>query len=485
MDILRKSATEQFEAIKNKEVSAVELLNLTYEQIDKVEDKIGAYNSLCKEIALETAKKVDEKVAKGEELPNLAGVPLALKDNMNLKGSKTTASSKILENFVSPYDATVVEKLKNNLIPIVGKANLDEFAMGSSNENSAFGKVHNPHNLNKVPGGSSGGSAASVAAYEASLALGSDTGGSIRLPASFTGIVGMKPTYGRVSRYGLIAFASSLDQIGPFGRCVEDTARLYDTIAGWDKHDSTSLKMDVVPTVNTIKNDIKGLKIGVIKDLMGEGVQDEVKKSIEDAIKIYEKLGATVTEVSIPHLKYSIGIYYIIATAEASSNLARFDGVRYGHRTPDAQNLLEMYNKSRAEGFGDEVKRRIMLGTYALSSGYYDAYYKKAQQLRRLVANDFEAVFKDVDVLLGPTCPTTAFDIGSKSSDPLAMYLTDIGTICANLIGAPALSMPTGVDKENMPIGAQLIANNLNEELLFRTAYNFEQEAGLNIRANI
>ncbi|MBR2386755.1 aspartyl/glutamyl-tRNA amidotransferase subunit A, partial [bacterium] len=330
-----------------------------------------------------------------------------------------------------------------------------------------------------------GGSAASVAAYEASLALGSDTGGSIRLPASFTGIVGMKPTYGRVSRYGLIAFASSLDQIGPFGRCVEDTARLYDTIAGWDKHDSTSLKMDVIPTVNTIKNDIKGLKIGVIKDLMGEGVQDEVKKSIEDAIKIYEKLGATVSEVSIPHLKYSIGIYYIIATAEASSNLARFDGVRYGHRTHDAQNLLEMYNKSRAEGFGDEVKRRIMLGTYALSSGYYDAYYKKAQQLRRLVANDFEAVFKDVDVLLGPTCPTTAFDIGSKASDPLAMYLTDIGTICANLIGAPALSMPTGVDKENMPIGAQLIANNLNEELLFRTAYNFEKEAGLNIKANI
>ena len=485
MDILRKTATEQFEAIKNKEVSAVELLNLTYEQIDKVEDKIGAYNSLCKEIAMETAKKVDEKVSKGEELPNLAGVPLALKDNMNLKGSKTTASSKILENFVSPYDATVVEKLKNNLIPIVGKANLDEFAMGSSNENSAFGKVHNPHNLNKVPGGSSGGSAASVAAYEASLALGSDTGGSIRLPASFTGIVGMKPTYGRVSRYGLIAFASSLDQIGPFGRCVEDTARLYDTIAGWDKHDSTSLKMDVVPTVNTIKNDIKGLKIGVIKDLMGEGVQDDVKKSIEDAIKIYEKLGASVVEVSIPHLKYSIGIYYIIATAEASSNLARFDGVRYGHRTAEANNLLEMYNKSRAEGFGDEVKRRIMLGTYALSSGYYDAYYKKAQQLRRLVANDFEAVFKEVDVLLGPTCPTTAFDIGSKASDPLAMYLTDIGTICANLIGAPALSMPTGVDKDNMPIGAQLITNNLNEELLFRTAYNFEREAGLDIRANI
>ena len=486
MSILRKTATEQFEAIKNKEVSAVELLDLTYEQIKKVDDKIGAFNSLTEDFAYETAKKVDEKVSKGEELPLFAGIPLALKDNMNLKGSKTTASSKILENFVSPYNATVVDKINENLIPITGKANMDEFAMGSSNENSAFKIVHNPHNLNKVPGGSSGGSAASVAAFESSLALGSDTGGSIRLPASFCGIVGMKPTYGRVSRYGLIAFASSLDQIGPFGRCVEDCAALYEIIAGWDMHDSTSIKAEVGSPTKTLKNDIKGTRIGVIKELMGEGIADSVKKSIEDAIKVYENVGAEIKEISLPNLKHSIGIYYILATAECSSNLARFDGVRYGHRTANAKNLLEMYSKSRAEGFGDEVKRRIMLGTYALSSGYYDAYYKKAQQMRRLVAEDFANAFKEVDALFGPTCPTTAFDLGSRNEDPLAMYLTDIGTICANLIGAPALSMPIGYDEDNMPIGGQLITNQMQEELLFRTAYNFERETEFHkVQANI
>ncbi len=476
MELLKKSATEQRKALLNKEISAVELVNETYKQIENLDEKIGAYNSLTKEQALETAKKVDEKIAKGEDLPIMAGIPLALKDNMNMIGSKTTASSKILENFVSPYDATVTKKLKENLVPIVGKANLDEFAMGSSNENSAFKIVRNPHNLNKVPGGSSGGSAASVAAYEATVSLGSDTGGSIRLPASFCGINGFKPTYGRVSRYGLIAFASSLDQIGPFGRSVEDIANLYMAIAGWDEKDSTSLKLEVDDVTKTLKDGVGGLKIGVIKELLGEGVNDDVRKSVEDAIETYKKLGATIKEISLPLLKYSIGIYYIVATAEASSNLARYDGVKYGYRTKDAQNLLEMYTKTRAEGFGDEVKRRIMLGTYALSSGYYDAYYKKAQQLRRLVKNDFDKAFDDVDVLISPTCPTTAFDIGSRNEDPLAMYLTDIATISANLIGAPALSTPCGFDSEKMPIGLQIIGKNLDEASILRAAYSLEQE---------
>ena len=475
MELLKKTAVEQRKALLSKEISALELVQETYKQIENLDEKIGAYNSLTKEQAIETAKKVDEKIAKGEDIPIMAGIPLALKDNMNMIGSKTTASSKILENFVSPYDATVTKKLKENLVPIIGKANLDEFAMGSSNENSAFKIVRNPLNLNKVPGGSSGGSAASVASYEATVSLGSDTGGSIRLPASFCGINGFKPTYGRVSRYGLIAFASSLDQIGPFGRCVEDIANLYMAIAGWDEKDSTSLKMEVDDVTKTLKNDVKGLKIGVIKELLAEGVNDDVRKSVQDAIETYKKLGATIKEVSLPLLKYSIGIYYIVATAEASSNLARFDGVRYGHRTKDAQNLLEMYTKTRAEGFGDEVKRRIMLGTYALSSGYYDAYYKKAQQLRRLVKNDFDKVFEDVDVLISPTCPTTAFDIGSRNEDPLAMYLTDIATISANLIGAPALSTPCGFDSEKMPIGLQIIGKNLDEATVLRAAYNLEQ----------
>ena len=482
MELLKKTAAEMRKALLSKEVSAVELVEETYKRVNNVEDKICAFNSFTKEYALDTAKEVDKKIAKGEELPKMAGIPLALKDNINLKGYKTTASSKILENFTSPYDATVSKKLREHLVPVIGKANLDEFAMGSSNENSAFNKVHNPYNLNKVPGGSSGGSAASVAALESAVALGSDTGGSIRLPASFCGISGFKPTYGRVSRYGLIAFASSLDRIGPFGRCIEDIVDLYETIAGYDEKDSTSLNAPVGDISKTFKNDIKGLKFGVIKELMAEGVNDDVKRAIEDAVKIYEKLGATVKEVSLPLLKHSIGVYYIIATAEASSNLARFDGVKYGYRTAEAKNLMEMYTKTRKEGFGDEVKRRIMLGTYALSSGYYDAYYKKAQQLRRLIKEDFDRIFKEVDVLVSPTCPTTAFDIGSRNEDPLAMYLTDIGTICANLIGAPAISIPAGFDKDGMPIGMQLISQILQEEPLLRAAYNFEKETDFNTK---
>ncbi len=474
-EMLKKSAMEQYRALKNKEVSAVELTQASLNRIKDVDDRLGAFNSLTENIALDTAKKVDAKIAAGEELPLLAGVPLALKDNMNLIGSKTTASSKILENFVSPYNATATQKLLDNLIPIVGKANLDEFAMGSSNENSAFKKVHNPWNLNKVPGGSSGGSAASVASCEAALALGSDTGGSIRLPASFCGIVGMKPTYGKVSRYGLIAFASSLDQIGPFARTVEDAAALLEVISGYDYHDSTSLKLPVENYRESLNNDIKGLKVGVVKELIGEGLADDVKNAIQSAIDTYKSLGAEVVEVSLPNIKHSIGIYYILATAECSSNLARFDGVKYGHRTADAKNLLEMYCKTRAEGFGPEVKRRIMLGTYALSSGYYDAYYKKALQMRRVVNEDFIKAFSQVDVLIAPTCPNTAFDLGSKTEDPLAMYLTDIATIGANLAGIPAISVPAGFDCDGMPIGLQIMAPQLKEAKLFNFAYKFEQ----------
>ena len=475
LELLKKSAMEQFNALKNKEVSAVELTEASINRIKDIDDKLGAFNSLTEEIAIDTAKRVDDKISKGEELPLLAGVPLALKDNMNLIGSKTTASSKILENFVSPYNATVTQKLLENLVPIVGKANLDEFAMGSSNENSAFKKVHNPWNLNKVPGGSSGGSAASVASCESALALGSDTGGSIRLPASFCGIVGMKPTYGKVSRYGLIAFASSLDQIGPFARTVEDAAALLEVISGYDYHDSTSLNLPVENYRDSLKNDIKGLKVGVVKELIGEGLSEDVSKSIQNAIDTYKSLGAEIVEISLPNIKHSIGIYYILATAECSSNLARFDGVKYGHRTADAKNLLDMYCKTRAEGFGPEVKRRIMLGTYALSSGYYDAYYKKALQMRRVVYDDFLNAFNKVDVLIAPTCPNTAFDLGSKTEDPLAMYLTDIATIGANLAGIPAISIPSGFDKDKMPIGLQIMAPQLKEAKLFNFAYKFEQ----------
>ncbi len=474
-EILKKSAMEQFKALKNKEISAVELTKASLERIKEVDEKLGAFNSVTDEIALNTAKRADEKIANGEELPLLAGVPLALKDNMNLVGSKTTASSKILENFVSPYNATVTEKLLNNLVPIVGKANLDEFAMGSSNENSAFKKVHNPWNLNKVPGGSSGGSAAAVASCESALALGSDTGGSIRLPASFCGIVGMKPTYGKVSRYGLIAFASSLDQIGPFARTVEDAAALMEVISGHDTHDSTSLKLPVENYRESLNNDIKGMKIGVVKELVAEGLAPDVQNAIQQAIDTYKSLGAEVVEVSLPNIKHSIGIYYILATAECSSNLARFDGVRYGHRTEGANNLLDMYCKTRAEGFGPEVKRRIMLGTYALSSGYYDAYYKKAQQMRRIVTEDFLNAFAKVDALIAPTCPNTAFDLGSKTEDPLAMYLTDIATIGANLAGIPAMSIPAGFDSTGMPIGLQIMTPQLAEKKLFNIGYKFEQ----------
>ena len=479
MELLKKTAIEQHKALVNKEISAQELVQASIDRIEKLDKTLGSFNSLTVESALKTAKEVDEKIAKNEEIPLLAGIPLALKDNMCAVGTKTSCSSKILENFVSPYDATIVEKLKQNFVPIMGKANLDEFAMGSSNENSAFNIVRNPYNLNKVPGGSSGGSAACVSSSEVTLSLGSDTGGSIRLPASFCGITGFKPTYGRVSRYGLIAFASSLDQIGPFGRSVEDVTALYEAIAGYDPKDSTSLNEEVGNISANLKTGAKGLKVGVIKELLADGVNEDVKLAIENAVKTYEALGAEIKEISLPLLEHSIGVYYIVATAEASSNLARFDGVKYGFRAQDCENLLDMYCKTRAQGFGPEVKRRIMLGTYALSSGYYDAYYKKAQQIRRLIAQDFARAFKEVDILVSPTCPTTAFDLNSKANNPLEMYLTDIATISSNLVGAPALSMPVGFDKDEMPIGLQIIGRNKDEMTLLQSAYALEQELGI------
>lgn len=479
-ELITKSSSEQRKALLNKEVSAVELTNAVYEQVEAVDEKIGAYNSLTKEMALETAGKVDEKIKNNEELPPLAGIPLALKDNMNMKASYTTASSKILKDFISPYDATVTQKIKENLIPVIGKANMDEFAMGSSNENSSTKIVRNPWNLNKVPGGSSGGSAAAVAAGEATIALGSDTGGSIRLPASYCGLVGLKPTYGRVSRYGLIAFASSLDQIGPITRTVEDAALVLNAISGHDEKDSTSLNQPVPDFTKELRNDLKGVKIGYIKELCSEGLTPDVAKAVQKSIETYKSMGAEIVEISLPLLKYSIAVYYVVATAEASSNLARFDGVKYGYRTKNPESLYDMYVKTRAEGFGDEVKRRIMLGTYALSSGYYDAYYKKAQQLRRLVKQDFDNAFKTVDVILAPTCPHTAFDLGSKVEDPLSMYLTDIATITANLAGIPAMSIPVGLDSDGMPIGIQLQANCLNESKLLNVAFKLEEAVQFN-----
>lgn len=474
-DLHYKTVSDLRKALLNKDISAKEIVDSLYDRIDSTENKIQSFNSLTKELAYETAKTVDKKIKNGETLPILAGIPIAVKDNICTKGYRTTAGSKMLENFVPPYNATVSNKINDNLMPIIGKTNLDEFAMGSSTENSAFKTTKNPWNLNTVPGGSSGGSASSVASGQAIISLGSDTGGSIRLPASFCGVVGLKPTFGRISRFGLIAFASSLDQIGPFGRCVEDVALTLQAVSGYDNQDSTSIDLPVPDFSSLMKKDIKGLRIGVISELLGEGVNPEVKASVENAIKIYENLGAKIEEISLPHSKYAIATYYIIATAEASANLARYDGVKYGYRNTDSETVGEMYAKTRSEGFGDEVKRRIMLGTYVLSSGYYDAYYKKAQQVRALIKHDYDKAWEKVDLLIAPTCPSTAFEIGSKVSDPLSMYLMDIGTITANLAGIPGMSVPCGFDKGGLPIGLQILGPVLSEELMLRAAWAFEQ----------
>ena len=482
MSITELTVHELQEKLKSKELTITDITKAYADRIKEKENDVQAFVTQLTEEAIEQAKDIQSKVEKGEIRGELAGIPIGIKDNMCTKGVKTTCSSKMLENFVAPYDATVVEKVnKENMINL-GKLNMDEFAMGGSTEYSYFKKTRNPWNLNKVPGGSSGGSAAAVAAGLVPWALGSDTGGSIRQPSSFCGVVGLKPTYGLVSRYGLVAFASSLDQIGPITKDVEDAAVLLNIIAGHDEKDTTSIDRPKVDYTKALKNDVKGLKIGVPREFFGEGINEEVKESLEMAIGKYKELGAEIEEFSLDISQYALATYYIIACAEASSNLGRFDGIRYTYRTPEFKNLKEIYKKSRSEAFGAEVKRRIILGTYVLSSGYYDAYYKKAQQVRTLVMNEFNKAFEKYDVILTPTSPTVAFDIGSKSNNPLEMYLADICTVSVNVAGLPGISIPCGVDKEGMPIGMQLIGNKFCEETILKVAYTFEQ--AIKFRAN-
>jgi aspartyl-tRNA(Asn)/glutamyl-tRNA(Gln) amidotransferase subunit A len=462
------------ELLHKKELKVSDLVDESYKRIDKVEDKVQAFLTLDEERARQTAKTLDEKLNNDSQKNLLFGMPIGIKDNIVTKGLRTTCASKILENFDPIYDATVMQKLQQAETVTIGKLNMDEFAMGSSNENSHYQITRNPWDLDRVPGGSSGGSAASVAAGEVLFSLGSDTGGSIRQPAAFCGVVGMKPTYGRVSRFGLVAFASSLDQIGPITRTVEDNAYLLQAISGLDPMDSTSANVEVPNFVSTLTGDIKGLKIAVPKEYLGEGVKETVRQSVLEALKVLEKQGAVWEEVSLPHSKYALAAYYLLSSSEASANLARFDGVRYGYQSSDAESLIDLYKKTRAEGFGDEVKRRIMLGTFALSSGYYDAYYKKAQKVRTLIKKDFEDVFEKFDVIIGPTTPTPAFKIGENIDDPLTMYANDILTIPLNLAGAPGISIPCGFDN-GLPLGLQIIGNYFDEATIYRVAHAFEQ----------
>ena len=475
MDITELTVHELQEKLKSKELTITEITKAYTDRINEKEKDVQAFVTILAEEANKQAEEIEEKIKNGEIKGELAGIPIGIKDNMCTKGIKTTCSSRMLENFVAPYDATVIEKINAENMIDLGKLNMDEFAMGGSTEYSYFKKTRNPWNLNKVPGGSSGGSAAAVASNMVPWALGSDTGGSIRQPSSFCGVVGLKPTYGLVSRYGLVAFASSLDQIGPITKDVYDSAMLLSLIAGHDEKDTTSEKREKIDYTKCLKKDVKGLKIGVPKEFFGEGINEEVKQSLENAIKKYKELGAEIEEFSLDIAQYALATYYIVACAEASSNLGRFDGIRYGYRTKEFKNLKELYRKSRSEGFGPEVKRRIILGTYVLSSGYYDAYYKKAQQVRTLVMNEFNKAFEKYDVILTPTSPTVAFDIGSKSDNPLEMYLADICTVSVNIAGLPGISIPCGVDKEGMPIGMQLIGNKFCEETILNAAYTFEQ----------
>ncbi|SDI44322.1 Asp-tRNA(Asn)/Glu-tRNA(Gln) amidotransferase subunit GatA [Desulfosporosinus hippei] len=468
-----KSVSELHELLLHKEISSTELTKAYIDRIKSVDPALQAYLTVLEEEALAQAADVDEKISQGQALKPLEGIPMALKDNMCTEGIRTSCASKMLENFYPPYNATVTERLRAAGTILLGKLNMDEFAMGSSTENSYFAKTRNPWNLECVPGGSSGGSAVAVAGDEAAFTLGSDTGGSIRQPAAFCGVVGMKPTYGAVSRLGLIAFASSLDQIGPFTKTVRDNALVMNAIAGHDPLDSTSVPIEAPDYTKFLVNDIKGLKIGIPREYFGAGIDPEVAKGIQAGIQTLIDLGAEVAECSLPHTEYAIPAYYLIATAEASSNLARYDGVRYGYRA-DADDVLGMFKKTRAEGFGQEVKRRIMLGTYALSSGYYDAYYLKAQKVRTLIKQDFDKAFEKFDVLLSPTAPTSAFKFGEKSADPLAMYLSDITTVPINLAGIPAISIPAGF-VNGLPIGMQLMGKAFGEGSLYRVAYTFEQ----------
>ncbi|GAW91608.1 Asp-tRNA(Asn)/Glu-tRNA(Gln) amidotransferase subunit GatA [Calderihabitans maritimus] len=474
MNLYELTAHELHELLQKKEVSSREITQSVLERIEEVDDSVKAYVTLTKEKALQQADKVDKSLASGETLGPLAGIPMGFKDNICTKGIKTTCSSKILENFVPPYNATVVERLEEAGAICLGKLNMDEFAMGSSNENSAFFPTRNPWDLDRVPGGSSGGAVAAVAADEAIYTLGSDTGGSIRQPASFCGVVGLKPTYGLVSRFGLVAFASSLDQIGPITKDVTDCALVLQAIAGHDPYDSTSANLPVPDYRQALVPDIKGLRLGIPREYFGEGLDAEVKEAVNQAISKLEELGACCEEVSLPHTEYALPAYYLIAPAEASSNLARYDGVKYGYRTEEAKDTVSMYMKTRREGFGPEVKRRIMLGTYALSSGYYDAYYLKALKVRTLIKRDFDRAFEKYDALIAPTSPTVAFKIGEKANDPLAMYLSDICTIPVNMAGLPAISIPCGFS-QGLPVGLQIIGKPFDEVTILRVAYTFEQ----------
>ena len=461
-------------AIAKGEITAIALTELFYKKIQHDDPTIGAYLTLCRERALEKAAAIDALVEKAEQLPALAGVPVGIKDVIVTGGLRTTAGSKILQNYIPPYTSTAVTRLEEAGAIVLGKMNCDEFAMGSSNENSAYHPVHNPRDLSRVPGGSSGGSAAAVAAGIAVATLGSDTGGSIRQPAAFCGVVGLMPTYGRVSRYGLIAFASSLDHIGPLAKTTKDAALILRTIAGRDAMDSTSADIPVPDYVRELDKPIQGLKLGVAKEYFGEGLDREVRTAVEAAIHKLASLGCEVVPVSLPHTEYAIPTYYLVATAEASSNLARFDGVRYGHRAAEVRSLSEMYERSREEGFGPEVKRRIMLGTYALSAGYYDAYYLKAQRVRTLLTRDFEDAFQKVDAIVTPTTPTPAFKLGEKTDDPLAMYLADIYTVTADLVGIPGISIPCGESSGRLPIGLQVLGKHFDESIILRLAHAYE-----------
>ncbi|MEN8142408.1 MAG: Asp-tRNA(Asn)/Glu-tRNA(Gln) amidotransferase subunit GatA [Thermodesulfobacteriota bacterium] len=478
MELNKLTIHQLQEMLASGEVSSVEITEAVLARIDQVEKKVGAYITLDGDNALVRAAEADRNRGSGENGP-LAGIPIALKDVVCTDGLRTTCGSKILENFVPPYDATLVAKLKEAGAIIVGKLSMDEFAMGSANENCAFGTPHNPWSLDHICGGSSGGSAAAVAADECIAAIGSDTGGSIRQPASHCGVVGLKPTYGRVSRYGLIAFASSLAQHGPLTKAAKDSALMLQAISGYDRRESTSVDCPVPDYLASLDLGVKGMKVGIPKEYFGEGLSSEVEKAVRNGIKVLEGGGAEIIEVSMPHTDYGVAAYYVIAPAEASSNLARFDGVRYGHRNKEAESLLEMYRKSRSEGFGEEVKRRIMIGTYVLSSGYYDAYYKKALQVRTLIVNDFKEAFTECDILVSPVSPTPAWRIGEKVDDPLSVYLSDILTISGNLSGVPGMSLPCGFSEEGLPIGIQLQATHFGEEKLLQAASCLERELGV------
>lgn len=474
MELTSLTIHELSEKIKKREASAVEATQAYLTRIAKLDDRVGAYLHVCGDKALAQAKVVDAKIAKGEKVGKLAGIPLGPKDIYLTEGIPTTCASKILEGYIPPYNGTVMSRMLAEDAVILGKVNLDEFAMGSSTENSAYKKTRNPWNLDCVPGGSSGGSSAAVAADLCAASLGTDTGGSIRQPAALCGIVGLKPTYGRVSRYGVIAFASSLDQMGPMTKDVEDCAILMNVMAGHDPHDSTSLEIPVPDYTSFLNKGVRGLKIGLPKEYFAEGISPEIATAVREAVKKLESLGATVHEVSLPNTDYASAAYYIIAPAEASSNLARYDGIRYGKRIPGAD-LSRLYEQTRSKGFGREVQRRIMLGTYVLSAGYYDAYYRKAQKARTVILNDFTEVFKKVDILATPTTPTTAFKIGEKTSDPIQMYLSDICTIPVNMAGLPGMSLPCGLDSKGLPIGLQLIGKPFDEGALIQAGHAYEQ----------